>query len=209
MANELQLKYPTSGLTLYTQLLSAVGQIWNTATPGFEAITAANWTNYKLAAAEATGTGYYLASMPVGLQAGTYDVVWYVQGGGSPATTDSPVSGGQLQWDGTKEIPLSGVTVAVNNDKTGYSLSTAGMPVISGSVSSVTPGTTSFAGSAGLSSADGFYTGAYLAFTSGALQGIARQVTGYTGSSKTFTFTNAFPASPAYNDSFDIIGGTQ
>lgn len=74
------------------------------------------------------------------------------------------------------------------------------------SVSDTTPAVGGFDGPSGLSSTDNFYTGGIVAFTSGVLKGLARKVTGYTGSSRTFAFTSAFPASPANGDTFIIIG---
>lgn len=84
---------------------------------------------------------------------------------------------------------------------------------ISSSIPSGTPTTGTFIGASGLSSTDNFYQGCMLAFTSGTLKGIARAVSSYTGSSKTFSFTGAtgaidapFPTAPSTSDTFDILG---
>ncbi len=84
---------------------------------------------------------------------------------------------------------------------------------ISSSISSGTPAAGSFIGASGLSSTDNFYQGCMLAFTSGTLKGIARAISSYTGSTKTFSFTGAtgaidapFPTAPSTSDTFDILG---
>jgi hypothetical protein len=74
------------------------------------------------------------------------------------------------------------------------------------SVSSVSPTASSFAGTGALSATDNFYLSGVLVFTSGNLKGIARKVTAYTGSTKTFAFDAAYPTAPAQNDTFVLIG---
>lgn len=75
-----------------------------------------------------------------------------------------------------------------------------------GSVSDATPAAGEFDAAAGLSAVDGFYNGGVLSFTSGPLDGLARKITGYTGATRTFTFSTAFPAAPADGDTFIILG---
>ncbi len=65
---------------------------------------------------------------------------------------------------------------------------------LSSSIPSGTPAAGSFIGNTGLSSTDNFYQGCMLVFTSGADKGIARAISSYTGSSKTFSFTGATDA---------------
>ena len=84
---------------------------------------------------------------------------------------------------------------------------------ISGSVSDASPAAGGFDGDSGLSATDDFYNGATLVFTSGTLKGLARQVTDYTGASKTFAFSGTgenadapFPSAPSDGDTFIIIG---
>jgi hypothetical protein len=84
---------------------------------------------------------------------------------------------------------------------------------LSSSIPSGTPAAGSFIGNTGLSSTDNFYQGCMLVFTSGANKGIARAISSYTGSSKTFSFTGAtdaidapFPTAPSTSDTFDILG---
>jgi hypothetical protein len=79
--------------------------------------------------------------------------------------------------------------------------------LVSGATGSNTP--SQFVGSSALSAVDNFYVGSYLAFTGGALRGLARQVGAYTGASKTFTLVNPLPAAPALSDPFVILGGVK
>lgn len=74
---------------------------------------------------------------------------------------------------------------------------------------------TSFTGSSALSSSDDFYNGTYLRFVMGQNAGIRRQITDYTGSTKTFTFTEVWPVAPRANEDFvieeapvDLTGGS-
>lgn len=76
---------------------------------------------------------------------------------------------------------------------------------VSGTVSG-SGSASSFAGDAGLSTTDDFYNGSVLVFTSGTLKGLARRVTDYTGSTRTFAFAVAFPSAPDNADAFLIIG---
>jgi hypothetical protein len=71
---------------------------------------------------------------------------------------------------------------------------------------SPSPSTTAFAGSSALSSANSFYVGSVLLFTSGALDGLARKITSYTGSSRLITVTAAWPTAPTAADTFRILG---
>jgi hypothetical protein len=112
MAGELQTNY-TTGNTLYAQVRDRNGQIWNTATPGFEAYSTANISHYNIAATEqGTASGYYVATMPAAV-AGIYAVLFKVRAGGSPAETDNTVAGpAQIQWDGTHLLNLNNAPTA-------------------------------------------------------------------------------------------------
>lgn len=104
MANELICVYPT-GNTLYTHVFDATGQIWNGS--AFEAPASGNWANYDIAMSEAAAaTQIYRGTMP-GAGAGAYSFVVRKQAGGSPAVADIAVAVGDLEWDGSAELPLS------------------------------------------------------------------------------------------------------
>jgi hypothetical protein len=137
MANELQVPYPT-GKTLYTVVFNATGQAWNTATPGFENVTSANWAHYAIALSEqATATGLYEGSFPA-VAAGSYGVVAYRQAGGSPAVGDLAVATEQVEWDGTQRLSLEEIlahlgagsgTTAVTDQSGGSARSPSNMTV--------------------------------------------------------------------------------
>jgi hypothetical protein len=109
MSNELSITYPT-GNTLYAILENAVGQVYNGA--AFEAPINANWLTYDVAMTEAGTTGIYLGDMPV-ITAGVYYFTVRLQAGGAPAVGDIGLGTGQIQWNGTIELPLSSVATSV------------------------------------------------------------------------------------------------
>ena len=92
--------HDASGETIYLAIWNAAGQIYNRATPGFEAFAGGNWTaaKYCLAATE-VGAGRYAAVMPA-LGVGWYTLDWRIEAGSSPAATDSGAASVQY-WDGT------------------------------------------------------------------------------------------------------------
>jgi len=71
---------------------------------------------------------------------------------------------------------------------------------------SPSPTTSAFAGSSALSSSDDFYKRSTLLFTSGALKGLDRKVTGYTGATRTFAFATVWPTAPSSSDTFRLVG---
>lgn len=108
MAAELQLAHGTTGRTLYAVLRSATGTVYNTAGAAFEAYNASNWTSYDIALTEQGTSGYYVGDMPA-VAAGIYAVEVRWQAGGSPATTDTTVGSGEVNWTGTVVAALSDV----------------------------------------------------------------------------------------------------
>lgn len=79
---------------------------------------------------------------------------------------------------------------------------------VEGVVDDGSPTTSSFSGNPELSNLDGFYSDAKvtMAFVSGDLKPLVNRVTGYTGSTRTFTFATPWPAAPANGDRFILIG---
>ncbi len=106
MANELRVS-STHGTTVYFQVRSLANQIWNAATPGFEAYSSANIANYAIAATEqGTASGQFVGSFPTGIAAGTYQTEAFQCAGGSPAESDTLVGEGLFGWTGTAaEVP--------------------------------------------------------------------------------------------------------
>lgn len=89
-----------TGLTLYAVLLDAAGEAWNGS--AFETPSAANWSDYALAMAEADTTGVYRGDMP-GVAAGVYSFLVYRQVGGAAAVGDPCIGAGSIRWTGTAE----------------------------------------------------------------------------------------------------------
>jgi hypothetical protein len=132
-------------------------------------------------------------------------------------------------WDGDKTVLVAGTiitddetsrTVAADagSIETIFQVNTSGTVEISNMILVATVNDTSitgaeFNGDNTLSSIDDFYNGSVLVFTSGQLQGIARQISDYDGTNKTFFFQGntgdadaSFPVPPADADQFKIIG---
>ena len=232
MSNELTYhSAANTGDTLYAQLENTVGQVWNGS--AFEAPVSANWVNYDVAMTEqATSTGIFRASMPAAA-VGAYTFVVRKQAGGSPAVGDVVLGSSQLfYWSGTA---VDALTLANINAEVDTALNTAipGGPTadsvnermvaldegtappigIAGTVDDGAPAVGDFDGDAALSASDNFYNNAFLVFTGGTLKGIGRQISGYNGTSKNFTFTGSvgdadepFPVAPANTDPFIILG---
>lgn len=99
MANEIQAQAAT-GKTLYAVVINSVGQIWNGS--AFATIAGASWASYDIALTEAAA-GIYLGNMPA-VAAGLYTIVVYERAGGAPATTDSQVDSGTLDWNGSAVV---------------------------------------------------------------------------------------------------------
>lgn len=137
MSNEFNPRF-LSGKTLYAQLRRATdGQIWTGST--WELPTAADWASYALAMTEASTTGYYYGSMPGSLAAGLYGVAYFMQVGGSPATTDPLVCGQSLDWSGTADTPVFSMYALINT--------LAGKPITyTGPINPVTGAVTLIAG---------------------------------------------------------------
>lgn len=139
------------GATVYASA-DRFGQRWNGS--AFEAVLLSHWGTYAFALAEATGTGFFSADMPAGINtAGPVDVTLYQQASASPAATDRVVGSGSVQWSGSSVVyqtgdgfarlgAPTGASIAVDiqtrstynggavasvTDKTGYALSSAGL----------------------------------------------------------------------------------
>lgn len=104
-------------------------------------------------------------------------VVVMVRAGGSPAEGDLQAGTGDV------DVPVS----------------------VSGVVAAVSAADT-FTGVAGLSSVNDFYADQVVVFTSGALTGVARSVTSYIGSTRTFHMGAVYPTAPSPGDQFEILG---
>jgi hypothetical protein len=79
-------------------VFDSTGKVYNGAT--FEALNAANWATYDIAMVEGSTTGVYVGTFPA-LSAGAYHASYRLRAGGAPATTDTVVGSGAIEWTGT------------------------------------------------------------------------------------------------------------
>lgn len=104
MAGEIQADYHTSGVTLYSQVRSATGTIWNTVGVAFEAYATANIADYDIAMVEqGTASKFWAGTMP-SVTAGIYSIVTKLRAGGAPAETDLTIAAGDVEWDGSNVV---------------------------------------------------------------------------------------------------------
>ena len=146
------------------------------------------WDENIVSAHGTADTAGYLLSILTGRTAGTFNTT----------VVDTSVFG-QIVDDGTATYARSTDSLQAQRDNTSG-------PALAASVNDGSPTAAAFIGSSGLSSADDKYNGSFLGFTSGTNQGIYRKIVDYVGSTKTFTFDQAFPAAPANADTFEITG---
>ena len=108
-------KATASSGTAYTVLMNQAGQLYNAATPGFEAEADADWTatKYCLAMTRQGTSQIYLGSMPASMAAGRYSYVTFQEAGGSPALTDAIIAQGAFDWTGAA-IASIGISLPAN-----------------------------------------------------------------------------------------------
>lgn len=83
------------GHTIYGQIINRAGQRWNATL--FEAYAVAHYSSYALTMTENGATGVYLGTFPTALnQAGTYEVIFYLQAGASPASGDFVIGSSRI-----------------------------------------------------------------------------------------------------------------
>lgn len=114
MAGEISLD-AGNGLTIYSQIWNRTsGFIYNISSGSFETYSTAsgNQNAYVLAMTEQGAGGHYIGNAPSTLPAGSFDVTakkklnaWFDQ-------SDSIVANGQLEWNGSKVVPLSNLPVS-------------------------------------------------------------------------------------------------
>lgn len=187
------LVYNTSGLTWYysrvgdnasTQVTLATATLGSYTSGGFVAVDGTNMT------------GVYEIGIPNAcLATGSTAVHMMLQGAANMAPVAIEIELDAVNYQDSVRFGLT-------------ALPNAAAPVLLATVNDASPTTSSFKGSAGLSSTDNFYVGSYVAFTSGTLAGIAHHVTSYTGATKLLTLGTAFPVAPTNGDAFMIIGAT-
>lgn len=114
MAGELQITYE-NGKSLYAVVYNQTsGMPWSTSggTGGFSVFNSGAWPQYAITMTEQGVSSFYAGSFPANAAAGSYSVSVREQLGGSAAQTDPPVGDGNINWDGSKVVPLSDVATS-------------------------------------------------------------------------------------------------
>lgn len=136
---------------------------------------------------------------------GTLDRAWATTPDSTTGYIIRPVMSAALETDIKSSANVAAIntnTAAAANLKLFYDGA-----FITGSIDDAGPTASAMKGNSALSATDDFYNDMTLVFTSGTLEGVARKVLDYTGSTKQFTFTAApFPAAPANGDTFILVG---
>lgn len=193
MANEIQIAHGITGQTLYANIRSKVGTIWDGS--AFVTYNGTNWTSYDVALVEETlngSSGYYKGDFPLGIMtADTYNITIRAQSGGSPAVTDSIVGSGSIDWNGS--AILTPGTLADNAitaakiadgaiDQATFATDTGLASLHSGTAQGSSAGSITL--SALASSTDNYYIGAMVIITSQTGVGQSRLITAYNGTTK-------------------------
>lgn len=109
MAGEIQTSFRANS-TLYSVVRSpqSGGMVWDNVSGYFTTYNTTLYSNYSVSLTQqGTASAYYVGNFPTGIAPGTYNVVAKQQLGGSPAEADPTVAQGQLEWNGTRPLPLS------------------------------------------------------------------------------------------------------
>lgn len=109
MAGEIQCSYKAA-VTLYGVVRSpqSGGMVWDNVSGYFTTYNTTLYSNYSVSLTQqGTASAYYVGNFPTSIAPGTYNVVAKQQLGGSPAEADPTVAQGQLEWNGTRPLPLS------------------------------------------------------------------------------------------------------
>lgn len=214
MAGEFQIAYFETGISIDRKIFDANGQVWDGT--DFVDYATADLADYVAAMTEqGTASKFYLGTAP-GIPDGDYLIIFTKRAGGSAAETDELI-GQQTYKKGLQTVLIDDSVVfeATISEDGVNAIATAvkdevrdlmDESAIQGSVNDASATTTGFVGDSGLSSTNDFYNGSVLVFTSGTLKGLARKVSDYVGSTKTFTLSSALPSAPANGVTFFIVG---
>lgn len=121
MANEIQVDY-AAGNVLYAIIRNPEGQVWYATGQAFE-----NWgadghdaDDYAVALVDKSGSRY-VGDISTDVPVGQYSVQWFVQGGASPADTDTLAGSRDITWTGVAELTATRLLAnrAVHNTITG------------------------------------------------------------------------------------------
>jgi hypothetical protein len=115
MANEIKAPGPGPGRTVYALIFNATsGYVWSTSggTGAYEAFTSGNYQDYAVSLTERGISNLYFGNVPSAVPAGLLDVNAKQQLTGSPVQTDPNIAAGQIEWNGSKVLPLSDIPIS-------------------------------------------------------------------------------------------------
>lgn len=190
-----------SGRNLYV-VIHAGGQVWNKDSAAFENYNQGNWTHYAVPLTEQISSGYYYATYPAGIPAGTLSTdCLYQQNGATPVLPalpggDSFLSAFQSQGANVQNIAGDG-TAPINM------AAAADVIIPNGVVGSGTITTSSFPTNLTNAHAQS-YVGRIIAFTSGVCAGQETNITGYVVTNGVLTVT-ALTNAPSPGDTFVML----
>lgn len=107
MAGEFKVPGPGAGSVVYVTIHGSGNSVWSTVGNAFEAFTSGNFANYDVALAEQGVSNLFVGDMPAAVPAGVYDIPARRQATGTPLQTDQIIGGGQVDWNGSKSVPLA------------------------------------------------------------------------------------------------------
>lgn len=216
-----------TGLTFYGVEIdsSATPKFWNqSGTPAFETYNASNWTTaaYCITMSEVGSSGIYYGTIPSNAAAAAPNsILVYRRVGGSPALASDLIQAAfSFCWDGSQIVSAPYQTGTGSGQFSGASAGIASVNVIqvngttvtiqptdytAGVVNDGSPTSSTFATTIANGTTADQYKYGVLMFTSGALNTLARAITGW-GTNTKPTLNAAFPTAPANGDSFIIMG---
>lgn len=105
MANEMQYRSTSTGVTIYAIVTDEAGQYWSVTNSAFEALVVANWGTFDITMTETPAASYfYVGDFPAAIATGgVYGVMFFEQAAGAPAITDTLRASGEIYWTDSAE----------------------------------------------------------------------------------------------------------
>lgn len=192
-----------SGSTIYAVVRGVVGgdrQVWNptlnTGAGGWETYNVAHWAQYPVALTEDEDSGYFCADYPANIGDVITTEMFYTQAGGSPASSDSPVTG----LSHTQGENMTGLTADVTAAK---NLAAATFSEQRGAVAGVP--TASIIPTDLQSNLTNSFAGRSLVMTSGVAFQCAGRIVGYAVTNGVLTLAAPLAIVPEADDTFIIV----
>ncbi len=120
MANEIWQSFDEA-FTLYALIWRQTDdKVWNDTDGQFDTYTDADILKYDIPMTNHADSDYHSADFPTDIDAGVYRVqVMHQLGGAIDADDDTPISQGEIYWDGSAEINIYTLDTTINDDVIG------------------------------------------------------------------------------------------